>query len=197
MIGSISSSGTNRCSASAPPNRATCLISELEMCEYSPSAMRKTVSIVGVEPVVGQGHAELVLHVRERPQAAEDDPRPDPPHILDGQLLEPLHRDVGEGRTTCLASAIRSSMLNSDALMGLTPIPTTRCSNRQPAAPDHVEVAERDRVERARENGRAEWVGRTLGHGGPRSEALDVDLAQSCRRQATARQETLRSSSLL
>src|SRR5262249_22141765 len=47
MIGPIISAGTNRASSSAPPKRATCLIRVLEMCEYSPSAMRKTVSIAG------------------------------------------------------------------------------------------------------------------------------------------------------
>ena len=49
-----------------------------------------------VEPVIGQRHAELVLHVGERPQPAEDHPRPDPADVLDGQPLERLDRDVGE-----------------------------------------------------------------------------------------------------
>ena len=51
-----------------------------------------------VEPLVGHGHAELVFHVRERPEPAEDHPGPDPPDELDGQLLERLDRDVRERR---------------------------------------------------------------------------------------------------
>ena len=60
------------------PNRATCLMRLLETWEYSPSAIRKTVSMVGVEPLVGHGHGEFVLHVGEGPEAAEDDPGADP-----------------------------------------------------------------------------------------------------------------------
>lgn len=46
-IGSISSSGTKRLRDSGPPWRATCLIRVLETWEYSPSAIRNTVSIEG------------------------------------------------------------------------------------------------------------------------------------------------------
>ncbi len=46
-IGPISSSGTNRLQRPVPPKHATCLMSVLETCEYSPSAIRNTVSTAG------------------------------------------------------------------------------------------------------------------------------------------------------
>ena len=74
---------------------------------------------LGVEPVVRQRHAELVFHVRQRPDASEDDPRPEPADELHGQIVERLDRHVRERGDDRRASSTRSSMSNSIALFGL------------------------------------------------------------------------------
>ena len=98
MIGSISSGGTNRLERRGAAEPGDLLDQRAGDVRVLAVGHQEDGLDRRVEPVVGQRHAELVLHVRERPDAAEDHPRPDPADELDGQLLERLDRDVGERR---------------------------------------------------------------------------------------------------
>ena len=90
-IGSISSAGTNRCKAIGPAELAHLLDQRARDVRVLAVGHQEDRLDVGVEPMVRQGHAELVLHVGQGPQAAEDHAGADPPDVLHRQLLEPLH----------------------------------------------------------------------------------------------------------
>ena len=156
--------------ALAPPKRATCLINELEMCEYSPSAMRKTVSISG-------SSRWFVTSCRTRT------PCPSVCAGRAGSPRAPIRRtyctvtrrngppNVGVGLNHRRGQAVRSSTLNSDSFIGLTPA-TATVIEEHPAAANHVKMAKRDRIERAGEHRGAERVSGAHGHGQPRANEL-------------------------
>ena len=113
-----------------------------------------------VEPVVGQCHPELVLHVGEGAQTAEDHPAPIRPHEVHGQPFERLDRDVGK-RPHDLPRHLDSLFdVEERRLVEIDADADDQMVEEEPAAADHVEMTERDRVERAREYGRAIGIGR-------------------------------------
>ena len=116
-----------------------------------------------VEALIGQRHAEFVLHVREGPEPAKDHPGAGPSDELDGQLLERLDGDV---RVRCDdQSRQRDALVDREErlLVGVDPDRHDQMVEQRPAAADDVEVPQRERVERAGEDGGPRGVG---GRGG-------------------------------
>ena len=101
------------------------------------------------------GELELGLEVGDRPQAADEEPGADPVAEGDRQAVERLRRPRAARAPARAASAARMtatrvSASRSGDLRGLPSTATTTRSKTRAARRDDVEVAVRDRVERAR-----------------------------------------------
>jgi len=120
---------------------------------------------LGIEPVVGQGHPELVLHVGESAQPAQDHLGPGSTNIVHGQSLERLDRDI-RIRTDDVARHLDSLVhVEQRGLVEIDADADDQTLEKESAAADHIQMTQCERIECAREHGRAIGVGRLSHHG--------------------------------
>ena len=110
---------------------------------------------IGRELAVGVGHLELRFEVAHSAQSADDEAGPDLRAVVHGQAVEAVHLDLAPAQRLFLAERLRDgrdTVLESQhgRLARVDEHAHDELVEDRRRPPDDVEVAERDRIERAR-----------------------------------------------